>query len=191
MATVRTPNSFLVFLGSLAALLIVAIVFIVSIVGGPKPSDVDKKRADGRLAVRNKLEDEARALIASEGFIDKAKGVVHVPVASLFASSSTELAAKKPAPSQVKVEPMLPMPVVDPKSTEPPPPAMPSAPQGADTIRFAVPEAAPAAAPTAPTAPVAPAAPAAKPAAALVAPAAPIASSAPTRPPLINWTESK
>jgi hypothetical protein len=182
MATARTPNSFLVFLGSLAALLLVAIIFVVSIASGPKPGDLDKKRADNRLAVRTQLENDARALIGSAGFVDKAKGIVHVPVASLFASTATELAAKKPAPSQVKVEPPLPMPVIDPNSTEPPPPAMPSAPQGADTVRFATP--APAAA--------APAVPApAKPAAAAIAPTAPIASSAPARPPLINWTESK
>ena len=42
----------------------------------------------------------------------------------------------KPAPSQVKVEAPLPVFVPDPNSKEPPPPLMPSAPQGADTIRF-------------------------------------------------------
>ena len=72
--------------------------------------------------------------------MDKAKGAVRVPVADVYTATVTELKAKKPAPSQVKVEPPLPMPVIDPKATEPPPPALPSAPQGADTIRFAAPE---------------------------------------------------
>jgi len=179
MASLRTPNSFLVFLASLVALVLFAIIFVVSIVSGPKPGDVDQRRADSRLAVRLKLEDEARTLVATEGFVDKAKGIVHVPVASVFLTAASELRAKKPAPSQIKVEPPLPMPVSDPKSTEPPPPALPSAPQGADTIRFLTPDA-----PESPS--LLP-----KPAAAIVVPGLPFASLAPARPPLINWTETK
>lgn len=136
MAT-RTPNSFLVFCGSLLALLFVAALFVFSIAAGPQPSDLDKKRADNRIAVRTKLEKEATDALTTEGWVDKAKGIVRVPVASVLAATAKELAAKKPAPSQVKVEPPLPMPVIDPNATEPPPPALPSAPQGADTIRFA------------------------------------------------------
>ncbi len=185
MANVRTPNSFLVFIASLAVLVVVAIIFIVSIAGGAKPGDLDKKRADARLAVRTKVEDEARKLLVSEGFVDKAKGIVHVPVDTLLAATAAELTAKKPAPSQVKVEPPLPMPVIDPTSTEPPQPALPSAPQGADTIRFAPPEPPPAVPPV-PAAPVP-----AKPAASSAALKSPIATAAPVRPPLINWNETK
>ena len=186
MATVsstRRPNSFLVFCGSLLALLIVAGLFVFSIAAGPRPSDLDKKRADNRLAVRTKLEKEAADALSTEGWVDKAKGIVRVPVSSVLATTAKELAAKKPAPSQVKVEPPLPMPVIDPTATEPPPPALPSAPQGADTLRFAAPAtpAPPAAVP--PSAPVAPPTP--PPAAA--APAAPV----PARPPLINSNEQK
>jgi hypothetical protein len=174
MANSRTPNSFLVFVGCLAALVIVAIIFIASIAGGAKPGDLDKKRADNRLSVRSKLEEQARGLIASEGFVDKSKGIVHVPVASLFASSAAELSARKPAPSQVKVEPPLTMPIADPASSEPAQPALPSAPQGADTIRFTHPE--PATKPSASTA---------------SALSAPIASSASAIPPFSNLTEPK
>lgn len=170
MAT-RTPNSFLVFCGSLLALLIVAALFIFSIAAGPRPSDLDKKRAEQRIAVRAKLEKEAADALTTEAWVDKAKGIVRVPVTGVFAATAKELAAKKPAPSLVKVEPPLPMPVIDPAATEPPPPALPSAPQGADTLRFAIPEPA-------------------KPAASVTVPTAPIASNAPARPPLINWTES-
>src|SRR5258707_8714802 len=136
MAT-RTPNSFLVFCGSLLALLIVAALFVFSIAAGPRPSDLDTKRAEQRIAVRTKLEKEANDALTPEAWVDKAKGIVRVPVASVLAATAKELAAKKPAPSQVKVEPPLPMPVIDPNATEPPMPALPSAPQGADTIRFA------------------------------------------------------
>ncbi|MGB8170003.1 MAG: hypothetical protein WCF18_21045, partial [Chthoniobacteraceae bacterium] len=172
MAT-RTPNSFLVFCGSLLAVLIVAALFIFSIAAGPRPSDLDQKRAENRIAVRAKLEKEATDALTTEAWVDKAKGIVRVPVASVLGATAKELAAKKPAPSQVKVEPPLPMPVIDPNATEPPPPALPSAPQGADTIRFAslTPEPAPAAAPTAPPPPTTPPPPSANPPSAVPAPA--------------------
>jgi hypothetical protein len=198
-SSTRTPNSFLVFCGSLLALLIVAGLFVFSIAAGPQPSDLDKKRAEGRIAVRTKLEKEAADALTTEAWVDKAKGIVRVPVGSVLAATAKELAAKKPAPSQVKVEPPLPMPVIDPAATEPPPPALPSAPQGADTIRFAsVAEAAPAPAPAAaapatpPAVPATPAPPAANPPPAppVPAPAAPEAAPA-ARPPLINSTDPK
>jgi hypothetical protein len=136
----RTSNAFLVFLGSVAALVLVGGILIWRIAAGPKPQDLDAKRAAARIAVREKLDQEASALLTTEGWVDKAKEIARVPVASVFAATATELTAKKPAPSQIKVEPPLPMPVIDPNSPEPPPPALPSAPQGADTIRFAPPE---------------------------------------------------
>jgi hypothetical protein len=98
---------------------------------------------------------------------------------------ATELAGKKPAPSQVKVDAPLPMPPpYDPNSKEPPISALPSSPQGADLIRFDPPAAPPAAAPAGPAAPAAPAA------AIAPAPENVSASVEPNRPPLIHWTES-
>ena len=69
----------------------------------------------------------------------ESKGVVRLPIADAKKVALSELQAKKPAPSSVKVEPPLPMPVIDPNATEPPPPALTSAPQGADTIYFPAP----------------------------------------------------
>ncbi|MEA3210478.1 MAG: hypothetical protein QOE70_3535 [Chthoniobacter sp.] len=136
----RAPNGFLVFLGSLAALLLGAIIFIMSIAAGPSAGDLDQKRADQRQATHERLEKEAAETLASTAWVDKGKGIARVPVTDVFAATAAELKAKKPAASQVKVEPPLPMPVADPNSQDPPPPALPSAPQGADTIRFAPPE---------------------------------------------------
>src|SRR5260221_2416910 len=193
MAT-RAPNGFLFFCCSLAAVLVVAAFFVFSIAAGPQPGDLDAKRAEQRLAVRAKIEQEANDALTTEGWVDKAKGIVRVPVNGLLASTAKELAAKKPAPSQVKVEAPLPTPVVDPNSAEPPPPLLPSAPQGADMIRFAsltavpaapaapAPPANPPASPTAPTAP--PAAPGLPPAAPGLPPAAPgLPPAAPGLPP--------
>jgi len=169
----RTVNGFLVFIGSAAAFLIVTLLAIIFLaLNRPAGQTLEDKRAAQRLEVRTRLDKEAEEKMNTAGWVDKAKGVAHAPIADVFPIVANELKAKKPAPSQIKIDPTLPMPVIDPKATEPPPPALTSAPQGADTIRFtapAAPDAAPAAVPAAPAAPKAtpPAAPAAP------APAAP------------------
>ncbi len=190
----RTPNGFVVFLGSAAAFVVVAAVFSAALVTKEPVDEVEQTRATQRIETRTKLDAEAQEKLASVGWIDKAKGTVHVPISDAMTMVLSELSGKKPAPSSVKVEPPLPMPVADPASKEPPPAALPSAPQGADTIRFAPPVAAPAPAPApekaAESAPVpAPASP--SPASETPAGAPPAAASeAPARPPLINPSEN-
>ncbi len=167
----RTPNGIVVFLGSAAAFVVVAALFAGALAKRTPVNEVENKRAAQRIETRTKLEAEAMAKLNSEGWVDKAKGTVHVSIADAMTLVVADLTAKRPAPSSVKVEAPLPMPVGDPTTGEPPPAALPSAPQGADTIRFAQP-AAPA--PAAPAPAVPPAAPAPeKPAEPAPAPAAP------------------
>ena len=177
----RTPHSFVVFLGIAAAFVVVAAVFAGSLAMPEPVNEVEQKRAAQRFETRTKLEAEALEKLNSLGWVDKAKGTVHVPIATAMSMVVAELTAKKPAPSSVKVEAPLPMPVADPKSAEPPPAALPSAPQGADTIRFAPPAAAETPAAPVPAVPAAvPAAPAPeKPAEAPPAPAVPPPAPAP------------
>ena len=177
--TNRTPNGIAVFLGSAAAFVVVAAIFIGALASKPQVNEVENKRAAQRYETRAKLEAEAQEKLNSTGWVDKAKGTVHVPIADAMTMVVAELTAKKPAPSSVKVEAPLPMPVADPASNEPPPAALPSAPQGADTVRFA-----PSAAPAPLQAPAAgkPAEPAPAPAAAPEKPAAPPAPAAPEKP---------
>ena len=68
------------------------------------------------------LEKEAQEKLTSEGWVDKAKGLVHVSIIDAIPLAVAELRSKKPAPSQIKVEPPL-MPVImpDPNSKEPAP----------------------------------------------------------------------
>ena len=199
----RTPNSFVVFAGSAAVLAIVIVVVACSLSTGKKEDVVDKKRADQRIAAREALDKAANEQLTTVDWADKAKGVVRLPVADAMKLVAVELKARKPAPSQVKIEPTLPMPPpYDPASTEPPVSALTSSPQGADTIRFDPPAPAvtnpapatgsPASAPTAPApaggsqppaAPAqapAPSSPAAAPSAPI--PAAPAPAPAPTAP---------
>jgi hypothetical protein len=151
--TPRTVNGFVVFVGSLAAFVGVTVITIAALTfnrsTGPTLED---KRAQQRTEIAAKLDKEALEKLNSAGWVDKAKGVVHAPITEVLPIVVAELRAKKPAPSQVKIDPTLPMPVIDPNATEPPPPALTSSPQGADTIRFtapATPETAPAPVPAA------------------------------------------
>jgi len=185
----RTVNGFLIFLGSIAAFVGVIVIVVSLLAVNRNPgNEIEKKRAEQRIATREKLDAEVEAKMHSSGWVDKAKGVAFVPVADAVPLAVAELRAKKPAPSQVKVDPVLPMPPpYDPNATEPAPPALTSSPQGADTVRFTAPAAPEAAAPAAPAAP-APAptapAPAAAPQPAAAAPAAPApANPAPAAPP--------
>jgi hypothetical protein len=102
---------------------------------GPKGGYEDSRAAE-RLQVRSELEKEALLKLTTPVIVDAEKGIVRLPVADAKRAVLDELKARKVEPSAVKVDPWLPVPVIDPASTEPPTPALPSAPQGADTIRF-------------------------------------------------------
>lgn len=192
----RTVNGLLVFGGSLAAfigVIIIAVsVFALERSGG---ETLEQKRAAQRIETATKLEKEAQEKLNSAGWVDKGKGLVHLPVNQALPIVVAELKVKKPAPSQVKVDPLLPMPPpYDRNAKEPAPPALTSAPQGANTIRFtppATPEPAPAAAPApsatstpAPTPQPAatPTPPTPAPAPAAPTPAPPVAEPAPPKP---------
>ena len=180
----RTPNGIVVFLGSAAAFVVIAALFVGALAKKKPGNEVEHKRAAQRVETRTKLEAEALAKLNSEGWADKAKGTVHVSIAEAMTLIVADLSAKKPAPSSVKVEAPLPMPVIDPNATEPTPAALPSAPQGADTIRFAMPAApVPAVAPAAP-APVKPVEPVPVPAAPAPEKPAEPADAAAGKPPL-------
>jgi hypothetical protein len=198
-SSIRTPNGFLGFLGVVVALGVVQILAIgFLVVSGNTGETLEQRRATNRIGVRDKLEKEAQEKLNSEGWVDKAKSLVHISIAEAIPLTATELRSKKPAPSQIKVEaPLMPF-VMPPDYKGPPPPLLPSSPQGADTMRFVplpTPEPAAAspapAAPGAPAAPVAPASAPAKPAPAPAAPAptpaapapAPAPAAAPVTPP--------
>jgi hypothetical protein len=104
---------------------------------GTAPQD---QRSQERATKRQELDQADREKLSAAGFVDKEKGIVRIPLAEAKKIMLAEL--KTPVvPSQVKVEPPLPMPAAaDPNATEPPPMALPSAPQGADTFRFQLPE---------------------------------------------------
>ncbi len=181
----RTPSGILTFFGGLILLAVFAFLVVWWVRGTGKGDVLGNKRGAARYEARKKLEDQHHAQLTTLGWVDKAKGIAHVPVEDAMKLTLTELKGRKVEASTVKVEPPLPVVVPDPNSTEPPPSPMPSAPQGADTMRFDVVKAA--ATPTPPPAPALEAAPkpAATPApkpAATPAPVPPAATPAPKPP---------
>lgn len=203
------PSGFLTFLWAIFFFFVFAILVLIWVRSSGARQTIDDNRAGTRQTRLAELEKADTEKLSATGWVDQNKGIVHIPIADAKRDIVAELRAKKPAASQVKVEPPLPMPPPhDPNAAEPPPPALPSAPQGADTIRFAPPLAPEGANPAAPVSPAAGNAPGTAPQPALPgaptsapspgaaptpgAPPAPVNTSPsapvppPARPPLIN-----
>ena len=132
-----TASGVLSFLGVATVLFVVTIIAIGLLrILGTGGETLEQRRAASRITVRNRLDMEAQEKLHSDGWVDKAKGIAHVSITDAIPLTVAELRSKKPAPSQIKVEPPLPVFLPDPNSKEPPLPAMPSAPAGAHTMRF-------------------------------------------------------
>ncbi|MDB6153217.1 MAG: hypothetical protein JWL90_1670 [Chthoniobacteraceae bacterium] len=142
------PSGFLTLLWALFFFLLFALLVVIWMRrNGPSSLAVDKA-AENRITQRETLQKADAEKLAAVEWGDKAKGVVHIPLSDAKRLVLGELKNKTLGVSAVKVEPRLPMPApFDPNAAEPAPGALPSAPQGADTIYFQPP--APAAAPSA------------------------------------------
>src|ERR1700688_3310136 len=126
-----TASGILRFFGVTLVLFVVTLVAIGLLrISGTGGETLEQRRAAGRIAVRNRLDMEAQEKLHSQGWVDKAKGLVHLSITDSIPLTVAELRGKKPAPPQAKADPPLPVFVPDPNSKEPPPPAMPSAPSG-------------------------------------------------------------
>lgn len=129
-------------LGSFPSLLwalfffVAVIVGVVSMVRGPQSaSPVEAERGAARLQKREELEKSDAEKLTKPAWIDKSKQSVRVPIDLAKKVVAAELVAKKVAPSTVIFEAAPP--VLKPsESSEPPAVRLPSAPQGADLLRF-------------------------------------------------------
>ena len=195
----RPPSSIATFLLGIVCLAVFAAIVVTwAKMKAPKVDAVEAERGAARYQKRLDLEKEWAGKLQTVAWINKEKGEVQVPIEDAIRVVAGELKEKKVAQTQVKIPPLPPPPVVDPKSTEPPPLPLPSAPQGADLIHFTVPNAPATAQPPAGPANVVPLPP---PAPTTPPPANPptpepaakpnVVATPPARPPLINWTESK
>jgi hypothetical protein len=138
--SMERPNGFLSFLWGLLMIGVVVafVAYRLSRVDGG--SSVDGERAAKRVSVREQTEKADQEKLSSLAWVDKAKGVVHLPLSRAQELVAAELATKKKGPSTVAVDaPLPPAAPYDPNAAEPAPPALPSAPQGADLIQFPAP----------------------------------------------------
>lgn len=131
------PSGFLTFVWALFFLVVFALIVYIWIQKSGPTRDIEDKRATARYSKRAELQKSDEEKLGSVGWVDKPKGIVRLPIADARRLVVDDLRARKPVASQIKVEPSLPMPApFDPNAAEPAPPALPSAPQGADTVRF-------------------------------------------------------
>lgn len=140
--TRRKPSGFLTFVWALFFFFVFALLVLIWVRASGGREVLDKQRAAARLEKLAALAKVNQEKLDSAGWIDQGKGIVHLPISDAKRIVIDELKAKKVAASSVKVEATLPMPPPpDPLATEPPPPALPSAPQGAEMVRFDTPRA--------------------------------------------------
>jgi hypothetical protein len=133
----RQPSGFSTFLWAIFFFFIFALVVVFWVRGSGRKETYEDHRGAERIKIRDENMKLTRDKLTTAAWVDQAKGVVRIPIADAKKAILAELAAKKPGPSQVKVDPWLPPAAPpDPNSTEPPIPALTSAPQGAETVRF-------------------------------------------------------
>lgn len=174
----RPPSSLGTFLLGVTCLTVFAFALVFWVKNSAEQVDsVTTGRGLARLKKREELEKDWSSKLNVASWIDKEKAIVQVPIDDAIRATVVELKAKKVIQSPVKVPAPLPAPTVDPKSTEPPPPALPSGPQGAELIHFDAPNLA------APAVPV--------PALGTAAGSPSNTPNEPARPPLINSNEPK
>lgn len=133
----QQPSGFRTFVWAIFFFFVFALVIVTLVRNTGSTEAYEDTRAKERRTIREELTKDAQTRLTTAAVVDQAKGVVRVPIEDAKKAVLAELKAKKAGPSQVKVDPWLPMPPpADPNAAEPPPPALTSAPQGADTIRF-------------------------------------------------------
>jgi hypothetical protein len=133
----QQPSGFRTFVWAIFFFFVFALVVVTLVRNTGSGEAYEDKRAGERRTIRQQVITDAQTRLASAAIVDQAKGVVRIPIEDAKKAIVAELKSKPVGPSQVKVDPWLPMPPpADPNAAEPPPPALTSAPQGADTIRF-------------------------------------------------------
>lgn len=125
------------------ALLTIALFVVLAAVSIDKTGSrdvVSEERAQKRIDLRAKVDGDDSQRLNTLAWVDQAKGIVQLPISRAKEVAIEELKARKQSPSSVALDPVLPLPpAFDPNASEPQPPALPSSPQGADTVRFSAP----------------------------------------------------
>jgi hypothetical protein len=75
-------------------------VIVLAVIGpAPRGSDYEETRAKKRAEILKTTRDEAAKALTTYGWIDKNKGVAHIPIARAMELAVAQLAQQKPAPA--------------------------------------------------------------------------------------------
>jgi hypothetical protein len=75
-------------------------VIVLAVIGpAPRGSDYEETRAKKRAELLKTTRDEAAKALTTYGWIDKNKGVAHIPIARAMELTVAQLAQQKPAPA--------------------------------------------------------------------------------------------
>jgi FtsZ-interacting cell division protein ZipA len=94
-----------------------ALLALVVIGASPRGNTYEKKRAKARAEKLQAARAEMMTALTTYGWVDKAKGVAHIPVSDAMKLAVAELAQKTPAPAN---------PIATPETQTPPPATSPS-----------------------------------------------------------------
>jgi hypothetical protein len=97
VARSRAPLS--TWLGIVLLLALFGVIVLAVIGPAPRGSDYEETRAKKRADVLKTTRDEATKALTTYGWIDKNKGVAHIPIERAMELTVAELAQKKPAPA--------------------------------------------------------------------------------------------
>ena len=123
-------------------------VIVLAMIGpAPRGSSYEETRAKKRVENLKTVRDEAAKALTTYGWIDKNKGVAHVPIDRAMELTLAELAQKKPAPAGPIAAPQAQTPAA-PANPAPASPAPAGSPQSSSTQPAASP---PAQAPASPS----------------------------------------
>ena len=113
-------------------------VIVLAIIGpGPRGSSYEDTRAKKRVENLKTVRDEAAKALMTYGWIDKNKGVAHVPIDRAMELTLAELAQKKPAPAGPIAAPQAQTPAApaNPAPASPAPPSSPAQPAASPSTR--------------------------------------------------------
>ncbi|MEY2497820.1 MAG: hypothetical protein QOD12_1376 [Verrucomicrobiota bacterium] len=97
---------------------------LVVIGASPRGNTYEKKRAKARAEKLQAAQSEMMTALTTYGWVDKTKGVAHIPVTDAMKLTVAELAQKKPAPAN---------PIATPEAAQSPAPAAAPSPAGSVT----------------------------------------------------------
>jgi len=113
------------------------VIVLAVICPAPRGSSYEETRAKKRMENLKTVRDEAAKALTTYGWIDKNKGIAHIPIDRAMELTVAELAQKKPAPAGpiAAAEAQTPAAPASPIPASPAPPSSPAQPAASPSTR--------------------------------------------------------